>query len=686
MPPTALSARTAINAIENGQGRSIPQADGSVKDNQIVTKTDANGKVLESRDANAADKAGGINISISLGASKSTSETTQTSDSAARSTVSAGRNLTVTATGAGKDSDLTVQGSDLTAGRNATLSADDEIKLLAAQNTVDQHSTDKNSSASVGISYGTDGLLLNAGVSGGRGRADGQEVTWNNAHVAAGETLTLQSGGDTTLKGAVAQGEAVKAKVGGNLKLESLQDTSTYDAKQQSLGVSVSVGMGKMSGSVSASQSKIKSDYASVTEQTRLAAGDGGFDVEVKGHTDLAGAAIASTDTAVAENKNRFETGGTLSTSDIQNKAEYSASSESVNFGSATSFDGKLAPSGTGVGLGKDSGSASSTTQSGISGIAGNTAVRTGDKETGIAKIFDADKVQKEIQAQTQITQSFTQQANTAVETYANEQRAMLREKIKAVASNEDKAALQEQIKEINLQERVMNVLIGAVTGNGASALTKESLSVAAEQMRDLMIADSQKFAGVTDSTGKVHTNLSGPSEGIRGDGTKVGGTRFDLDLLCGLANERCTFQTNPDGSIDTTKPAVFTGGMNSDGTPKNQTIEDFLKTTEGQKMLGETGGLQGYKGSLFGTPYRAGSWQDKLVEAFSGSHDMIGGKLSGLYDEQGNIRRGMGANEKLLHDRWAEVAIPVAAPFAAAEGLSPEVWSAISILLKAAR
>ena len=367
---TALSARTAIKAVEDGQGKRIPQADGSVKENQIVTKTDADGKVLESRDANAADKAGGINISLSLGSSKSSSETTQASDSAVRSTVSAGRKLTITATGAGKDSDLTVQGSDLTAGQNATLSADDEIKLLAAQNTAEQHSTDKNTSASVGISYGTDGFVLNVGVSGGRGRADGQDVSWTNTHVAAGDTLNLQSGGDTTLKGAVAQGEAVKAKVGGNLNLESLQDTSTYDAKQQSLGVSVSVGLGKMSGSVSASQSKIKNDYASVTEQTRLAAGDGGFDVEVKRNTDLTGAAIASTDKAIAENKNRFETGGTLSTRDIQNKAEYSASSESVNFGKGMSFDGKRVPSSTGAGLGKDSDSASSTTQSGISGIA----------------------------------------------------------------------------------------------------------------------------------------------------------------------------------------------------------------------------------------------------------------------------------------------------------------------------
>lgn len=32
---------------------------------------------------------------------------------------------------------------------------------------------------------------------------------------------------------------------------------------------------------------------------------------------------------------------------------------------------------------------------------------------------------------------------------------------------------------------------------------------------------------------------------------------------------------------------------------------------SEGQKMPSDTGGIQGYIGPLFGTPYKAGSWQD---------------------------------------------------------------------------
>ncbi len=64
---------------------------------------------------------------------------------------------------------------------------------------------------------------------------------------------------------------------------------------------------------------------------------------------------------------------------------------------------------------------------------------------------------------------------------------------------------------------------------------------------------------------------------------------------------------------------------------------------------------------------YDAGSWQDKLIEAFGDTHDMIGGKLSGLYDEQGNIKRGMSGAEAALYDRWSEAAIPIALPCGAA-------------------
>mgnify|MGYP006280094779 FL=1 len=102
--------------------------------------------------------------------------------------------------------------------------------------------------------------------------------------------------------------------------------------------------------------------------------------------------------------------------------------------------------------------------------------------------------------------------------------------------------------------------------------------------------------------------------------------------------------------------------------------------------MAGLTGGVQGVKGTLFGIPYEAGSWQDHLIEAFAGPHDLIGGKLSGLYDDQGNIKRGLSNFERVIHDRTADVAILPATPFAFAELLPSEVWNAMAVFLKAAQ
>lgn len=80
-------------------------------------------------------------------------------------------------------------------------------------------------------------------------------------------------------------------------------------------------------------------------------------------------------------------------------------------------------------------------------------------------------------------------------------------------------------------------------------------------------------------------------------------------------------------------------------------------------------------------------SWQYKLIESFAGAHDMIGGKLTGLYDSQGNIKQGMGDAERAVYNYGVTtLSILPSIPFAAAQGLPPEVWNAISILLKAAK
>jgi filamentous hemagglutinin len=136
--------------------------------------------------------------------------------------------------------------------------------------------------------------------------------------------------------GSQVAGNQVIANVGtdgtGNLNIQSLQDTNQYKDKQQSIGGSVSVGYGKMGGSFNYSDSKTKSNYASVNEQAGIMAGDDGFQVNVAGNTNLTGAVIASSKQAIQDDKNTLST-ETLTVTNIKNKAEYEASSTSIGGG-----------------------------------------------------------------------------------------------------------------------------------------------------------------------------------------------------------------------------------------------------------------------------------------------------------------------------------------------------------------
>jgi filamentous hemagglutinin len=522
---TAFAAKKAADAIEKGQGTTI-----NGKDGQIPTKVDSDGKVLESRDANAADKAGGIDLAISIGGSQSQSRQESQSDTARGSTVTAAGNIHIQAIGAGQDSNLTIQGSTVDAGRAVQLKADNEIKLLAAKNTTTQNSTNSSSSSSVGISYGTNGLMFNASGSKGSGKADGTDTSNTNTEVKAGNQAALTSGGNTTLEGALVKADQIKADVGGNLKIVSPQDTSTYTSEQKNASASVSIGYGNGSASVSASKSNINSDFKSVGEQSGLKAGDGGFQVNVQGNTDLKGGVIASTEKAVQESKNSFSTGGTLTTTELQNSASYEGKASGFSLGGGPVADMK-GITGLGIGLGSDKKDASSTTSAGISGIAGNTAVRSTDAETGLKPIFDADKVQREIDAQVQITQAFTRDATKAVGDFAqgklNEARDLrnrattVQDPERATELNAQAQALEDTWGEGKTGRVLLHTLVGGLSGGlagAAGAATSQSVvPLLGEQIAQMDIPPEVKSALIAAAGTAIGAATGGTAGAISG-------------------------------------------------------------------------------------------------------------------------------------------------------------------------
>ena len=213
-----------------------------------------------------------------------------------------------------------------------------------------------NASIGVGVTVGSQGVgfTLNVAASAARGKADGKDTSWTSSTVTAGKVLGLQSGGDTSLIGAIGQADRIVASVGNNLRIETLRDISTYASKQQSAGISGSLCYGYCTSTISGnvSQGQMKSNFKSASEQAGLKAGDGGFIVDVKNNTTLIGGLIASSDKAVAEGLNTLAT-GTLVTENLKNSASYKASQVGISGGYGWGGSGGK-DGGNDAGLGTD--------------------------------------------------------------------------------------------------------------------------------------------------------------------------------------------------------------------------------------------------------------------------------------------------------------------------------------------
>ena len=214
----------------------------------------------------------------------------------------------------------TVVGSNVE-GKDVTLNAKENLNITASKNTNKTEQNSKSSSASVGAS-----LELGKGpsysISGSmsKGEVSANGTTYNESTVTANKDLSFASGNDTNIKGGKLSGEKVTGNIGGDLNIESKQDSNSYKENNKSIGVSIGLGSNKaVSGS--ASVGKIDSNYKSVTDQSGVYAGEDGFDIRVETNTDLKGGIISSTADA---DKNKLST-GTLTFEDIQNKADYKA-------------------------------------------------------------------------------------------------------------------------------------------------------------------------------------------------------------------------------------------------------------------------------------------------------------------------------------------------------------------------
>ncbi len=262
-----------------------------------------------------------LSINVSLGTTKSKSESNSITTVANASEVKAGGDVNVTST----KKNINIIGSNVE-GKDVTLNAKENLNITASKNTNITEQSSKSSSASVGAS-----LELGKGpsysISGSmsKGEVSANGTTYNESTVTANEDLSFTSGKDTNIKGGMLSGEKVTGNVSGGLNIESKRDSNSYKENNKSVGASIGLGSNKaVSGS--ASIGKIDSKYESVTDQSGIYAGKDGFEINVGENTDLKGGVISS---EAEKDKNKIST-GTLTFEDIQNKADYKSGGAGV--------------------------------------------------------------------------------------------------------------------------------------------------------------------------------------------------------------------------------------------------------------------------------------------------------------------------------------------------------------------
>ena len=284
-----------------------------------------------------AKKDGLANIHVSIGSSKSRSETTLNSRNYAGGQLVSDEGIALVAKPNMQDKGNIVAVGETIRGKSVALEASKDISLLAATNTSEKRVAYDSKGWSIGANFSVNGgglLGLDANYNQGMERGN----TFKTIHtgtVIQADQVNLHSGKDTTIAGSKVYGDSVTTEIGGNLAIKSLQDTETYRGKSKNVGFSVSTN-GLQLGSVSAEYTNgtMKSDYASVTDQAGIYAGTGGFAIQSKGNTTLEGAVIGSKATA---DKNSLVT-DSLTIKDIKNKAEYTSHNAGLSYTSVSGF------------------------------------------------------------------------------------------------------------------------------------------------------------------------------------------------------------------------------------------------------------------------------------------------------------------------------------------------------------
>lgn len=224
------------------------------------------------------------------------------------------------------------QGSNIYVGNNAVLNANEDINIkgsdIFVKNSLDifaknlnveaasQKSNSNSSNKSLDLSIGLYGS--NAGkvdVSGSKGKQNFDSLVYKNSTITS-KDLNLNIDNNAKFEGANVKAENINAKVGNNLTIASLQNSSNGNGSNKSLSLSTSESVG-----IGFGKNESQRDW--VDNQTTII-GTNSVNVNVGNNTHLKGSVIASGDYDkngnFVDNKNLNLTTKTLTSENIYDK------------------------------------------------------------------------------------------------------------------------------------------------------------------------------------------------------------------------------------------------------------------------------------------------------------------------------------------------------------------------------
>ncbi|TNH10526.1 filamentous hemagglutinin N-terminal domain-containing protein, partial [Testudinibacter sp. TR-2022] len=286
------------------------------------------------------DKGYLIKGEVGVGFSRSKSDSYRHSESAVGNHLNGAQGVNLTARSGNIDATyttITTRDSEgkRTSGGTIELNAADKILLSAGVDSYQQQSSQRSSGAQVGVGYSVGGqtgvyAYVEAGYN--RSQQQGEGTSYHNTLLDA-DKVNLISGGDTTLSGAEVRGKVITTKIGGDLTINSLQDSEQQHSSASGVGGRVQVSFGTAwEASANASAQQGSANRNQVNQQSGLFAEEH-YDVEAN-NVHLNGGAITGTQT----DKNRLVT-NTLTFNDIENRSDSKAVSASIGVSASSDLN-----------------------------------------------------------------------------------------------------------------------------------------------------------------------------------------------------------------------------------------------------------------------------------------------------------------------------------------------------------